>query len=75
MPPSVERAYHLNRADLLERYKVGMCLECGCCAYVCPAKRKLVQVMQLSNNMLRQYKNEQKAAAEEKAAKEAKKDG
>ena len=73
MPPFVEREYLLNRPDRLDRFKVNMCVECGCCAYVCPAKRQLVQVMQLANNMVWEYKEEQKAAekaAAEKAAAE-----
>jgi len=70
MPPSVERAFNLSRADLLDRYKVNLCIECGCCAFICPAKRPLVQVMRMSNNMLSDYKDAKKAEAAEKAAKE-----
>ncbi|MDR1396225.1 MAG: electron transport complex subunit RsxC [Desulfarculales bacterium] len=34
-------------ADTLA-YGVRSCFECGCCAYMCPAKRPLVQFMKLS---------------------------
>ena len=46
-------------------------MECGCCAYVCPAKRPLVQVNKLSKAMLNQYNAQQKAQAEAKEKKEA----
>jgi len=52
MPPNIETAFLLENVDKLKHYKVNMCVECGCCAYICPAKRKLVQVMQLSKDML-----------------------
>ena len=68
MPPSIETAYYLNKLDALKRYKINMCVECGCCAYKCPARRPLVQVMQLSKERLWLHEQEQKAAAEAKAA-------
>ena len=68
MPPNIENAYSLMNLDMMKHYKVNMCVECGCCAYVCPAKRKLVQVMQLSKQKLWLQSQEEKAAA---AAKEA----
>jgi electron transport complex protein RnfC len=76
MPPNIETAFLLKKLEALEHYKVNMCVECGCCAYVCPAKRPLVQVMQLSKELLWEKKQELRAAqaakeAAEKAAKEA----
>lgn len=38
----------------LIKYKVNDCVECGCCSYVCPAKRHLVQSMRLGKVKLRQ---------------------
>ena len=75
MPSSIEAAYRLRKPEQLDRYKVGMCVECGCCAYICPAKKPLVQIMQLSKDALKAHKAIQKAEADRKAAKEAKKDG
>ena len=63
MPPNIESAYLINKLDALEHYKVNMCVECGSCAYVCPAKRQLVQVMQLSKEKLWMRNQELKAAA------------
>ena len=59
-PSNIEDAFMLNKPELLEKYKVNMCVECGCCAFSCPAKRPLVQIMQLSNNMLWEHKNKVK---------------
>lgn len=71
MPVNVEAAYLIKKPEQLGALKVGMCVECGSCAYVCPAKRPLVQVMQLSKNMLYAYNAELKALAEKRAVKEA----
>ena len=40
--------------DGLKKYKVNDCVECGCCSFVCPAKRHLVQSMRLGKVQLRQ---------------------
>jgi electron transport complex protein RnfC len=68
MPLNIETAYHLKKPELLEQYKVNVCMECGCCAYSCPAKRRLVQVMKLSKAMLTNYQKAKKAEAEKKEA-------
>ncbi|MCL2764399.1 MAG: electron transport complex subunit RsxC [Treponema sp.] len=60
MPPSIEIAYEQKKCDLLKKYKVNMCAECACCAYSCPAKRPLVQVMKLAGDMLWNYEKMQK---------------
>ncbi|MDR1599354.1 MAG: electron transport complex subunit RsxC [Oscillospiraceae bacterium] len=67
-PLEFERTYRLKKPELLEKYKVNLCMECGCCAYSCPAKRMLVQYVKLSKIMLREYQAAQKAAAEKKEA-------
>lgn len=38
--------------DGLKALKVNLCMECGCCAYVCPAKRNLVSVNRLAKKMI-----------------------
>lgn len=32
-----------NRVAVLNDASIGLCIECGCCSFVCPAKRPLVQ--------------------------------
>jgi len=65
MPPYIEEAYELKNFDKLKKFKVNMCAECACCAYTCPAKRPLVQVMTLAKDILWHYEQEQKAAKKE----------
>lgn len=71
MPVFIESAYIQKRKDLLEKHKVNICMECGCCAYVCPARRRLVQVMKLSKPILREYLNNKagRAKKDKEAAK------
>jgi electron transport complex protein RnfC len=37
-----------GKGHLTERFGIMECFECGCCAYVCPAKRPLVQFCRLA---------------------------
>ena len=53
MPVNIEAAVRLKKTQLLKQYKADLCIECGCCAYICPAKRPLLQAMQLSKEMLK----------------------
>lgn len=40
----------------LEAYSINLCMECGCCSYVCPANRPLVQNNRLAKAIYRDYK-------------------
>jgi electron transport complex protein RnfC len=62
MPPYIEEAFELKKPEQLKKFKVGMCAECACCSFTCPAKRPLVQVMTLAKNMLWEYEQEKKEA-------------
>jgi len=53
MPTVFEHAYEDGDFDLLEKQKVNVCMECASCAYVCPAKRPLVQINKLAKAALR----------------------
>lgn len=39
----------------LEEYKINLCMECGCCSFVCPARRPLVQNNRLAKATVREY--------------------
>lgn len=71
MPVEIETAYKLGRDDLLDKLKVNICMECGCCSFGCPAHRPLVQTNKLAKARLMSYKAAQKARqeAEKEAAK------
>lgn len=45
-----------DRIGRLEKYKVMLCMECGCCSYVCPANRPLVQNNRLAKGELREHR-------------------
>lgn len=46
-PFELYKAYLRGDADDLEKKGVMNCVECGCCSYICPAKRQLTQMMRL----------------------------
>ena len=52
-----------QRAAILNREKVQLCMECGCCSYVCPAHRPLAENNSEARRFIRKYN---KAAAEKK---------
>ena len=62
-PAAISRAYDKKDAVALERYAVNACMECGCCSFVCPANRPLVQ----TNKLAKVYLKEEKAKEETKA--------
>jgi len=64
MPPHIENAFELKKTELLKQFKVNMCAECSCCAFTCPAKRPLAQVLILAKNVLWEY---EKAAKQKEA--------
>ena len=49
-----ERAAALESADVLS------CIDCGCCSYVCPSRRPLVENNKLAKNDLRQTRSMKK---------------
>ena len=67
-------AYERRDGEALKKLKVNLCMECGCCAFVCPAKRRLVENHKLAKGVLNEYNKAQKAEAEKKAAKAAEKE-
>ena len=73
MPADIETAYQMNKPEDLKALKVNLCMECGCCSFICPARRPLVQTNKLAKAVLNQYNAKLKADAEKKAAKEAEK--
>jgi electron transport complex protein RnfC len=45
MPGTLSTQIECERFELSEEWHAVDCIECGCCAYVCPASRPLVQHM------------------------------
>ncbi len=53
-----------DRAERLKGEHINLCIECGCCSYVCPAKRPLVENNRLAKADLRAFSEREKKAAE-----------
>jgi electron transport complex protein RnfC len=51
MPMEIEKAYDMRNVDELKSLNVSVCMSCGCCSYVCPAKRDLSYKIQLSKKL------------------------
>lgn len=52
MPREIELAYKTKNVELLQKLKVNLCMNCGSCTYVCPAKRPLAETNQLAKGLL-----------------------
>ena len=52
MPVRIARALKRKDVDELKSLNAQLCMECGCCAFVCPAKRDLVQNHKLAKAMI-----------------------
>ena len=52
-PVIIAKAYNAKNTAELGRLMVDLCMECGSCSYVCPAKRPVTDTMRLAKAMLR----------------------
>ncbi len=50
-PVLFESAYKDGDWKELEKLSIMLCMNCGCCSYVCPAKRHLAEVNQLAKGL------------------------
>lgn len=57
MPTELEHAYDAKDAELLEKLNVNLCMNCGACSFICPAKRNLSEKNQLAKLFLRASKS------------------
>lgn len=55
-PASLGKAYRNDDMEKLEKLGVNLCMECGCCSFICPANRPLVQTNRLAKAALRNSK-------------------
>jgi len=54
MPMFIERAVDAEDAERAKSLHAMSCLECGCCAYVCPACRPLVTSMRRAKKLIKE---------------------
>ncbi len=55
MPKEVGTYVEAGKGHQTEQFGVMECFECGCCAYVCPAKRPLVQFARLAKIAIKKH--------------------
>ncbi len=58
-PVLISKGYRTHDTDILEQAKVNLCMECGCCSFICPTKQPLVQRNKLAKVMLRDSKSKE----------------
>ena len=79
LTPIYFNLYHsAGRDKELEKYHIMDCMECGSCAYVCPAHIRLVQSIRTAKNEIRrqaQLEKQRQEALEKAKAAGAKKEG
>ena len=69
-PALIVRELKAGNIEKAKSFGLMDCIECGCCAFVCPAKVNLIQRIRLGKGIVRQMMAEEKAKAAAKAAAE-----
>ena len=55
-PMAISHAYKCGEVDVLKTLNVESCMLCGCCSFVCPANRPLVQRNKLAKELLKELR-------------------
>lgn len=55
-PLFLEQSVKNNDIDSLNKLNIMNCMECGCCSFICPAHRPLVQSIRLGKKILKNSK-------------------
>ncbi len=66
-PALIVRELKAGNIEKAKSFGLMDCIECGCCAFVCPAKVNLIQRIRLGKGIVRQQMAEAKAKAAAKA--------
>ncbi len=66
-PALIVRELKAGNLEKAKSFGLMDCIECGCCAFVCPAKVNLIQRIRLGKGLVRQKMAEEKAKAAAKA--------
>lgn len=56
MPMYIDASIRADDPEGAKRYGAMNCMECGCCTYVCPAKRPIIQSIRLAKRLIKQKK-------------------
>ena len=66
-PALIVRELKAGNLEKAKSFGLMDCIDCGCCAFVCPAKVNLIQRIRLGKGLVRQKMTEEKAKAAAKA--------
>ena len=55
-PMAISHAYKVGDVDTLKTLNLDTCMLCGCCSFVCPANRPLVQRNKLAKDLLKELR-------------------
>jgi len=72
VPTTMARHVEFEQWDEVREYGAMDCIECGCCTYICPAKRRLLERIKFGKanlNRIRMEEQAKKKEAEEKSKK------
>jgi len=58
MPTKLEAYTKIASVEMLQKLSIMNCMECGSCAFVCPANRRLVQSIRLGKTIVRNANQE-----------------
>ena len=58
-PPAIAKAYKNKDIDAMVKAGAELCMECGCCSYICPANRPLVQTNRLAKVLIKESKEKE----------------
>jgi electron transport complex protein RnfC len=56
LPSRLSVLAEAEKWELMNQFGVNDCIECGCCTYVCPSKRPIVQLVKTAKIKLREIK-------------------
>lgn len=54
MPVYIESSLFAKDLESAKKFGAKSCIGCGCCSYVCPAKRYLVQSVKLAKKTIQE---------------------
>ncbi|RKY11149.1 MAG: electron transporter RnfC, partial [Planctomycetota bacterium] len=68
VPSAISVAMEAGDYDAADAENVLDCIECGCCTYICPSKRPIVQWVKQAKSVLIPRKKAEAAKKKEKEA-------
>ena len=64
MPMMISASAMFEDFEKAEKYNALDCMSCGCCSYICPAKKPIAQNIKFAKDMITVEKMKEKAKQE-----------